>query len=180
MLSAIYRICIFKYFYEDRTSSASSDSFVHASVHAICSNAQPTVALVKGVLPECSVCEARGTKTTQVNIRLATVDHDRHTRAVASSPGHSQILLRSRGKKSGSGLVWWTAYYYDLCITINEFCMFSLFGCFCRLGCCGVHVLVNTSFLYRIGQVHKFAGFLCLCITFRLCQYLIFILWFSC
>ena len=57
---------------------------------------------------------------------------------------------------------------------------FSLFGCFCRLGCCGVHVLVNTSFLYRIGQVHKFAGFLCLCITFRLCQYLIFILRFSC
>ena len=33
---------------------------------------------------------------------------------------------------------------------------FSLFGCFCRLGCCGVHVL---SFLYRIGQVDKFAGF---------------------
>ena len=46
---------------------------------------------------------------------------------------------------------------------------FAIFGCFCRLGCCGVHVLVNTSFLYRIGQVHKFAGFLCLCITFRLC-----------
>ena len=60
---------------------------------------------------------------------------------------------------------------------------FSLFGCFCSLGCCGVHVLVNTSFLYRIGQVDKFAGFLCLCITFRLwllVQYLIFILWFSC
>ena len=59
----------------------------------------------------------------------------------------------------------------------------SLFGCFCSLGCCGVHVSVNTSFLYRIGQVNKFAGFLCLCITFRLwllVQYLIFILWFSC
>ena len=59
----------------------------------------------------------------------------------------------------------------------------SLFGCFCSLGCCGVHVLVNTSFLYRIGQVDKFAGFLCLCITSRLwllVQYLIFILWFSC
>ena len=48
MLAAIYCKCIFKYFSEDRTSSASSDSFVHASVHAICGNAQPTVASVKG------------------------------------------------------------------------------------------------------------------------------------
>ena len=48
MLVAIYHKCIFKYFYEDRMSSASSGSFVHASVHAICGNAQPTVVSLKG------------------------------------------------------------------------------------------------------------------------------------
>ena len=55
MFTAIYRKCVFKYFYEDRMSSAGSGSFVHASVHAICGNAQPTVVLVKGYLSECSV-----------------------------------------------------------------------------------------------------------------------------
>ena len=48
MLAAIYRKCIYKYFYEDRTSSAGSGSFVYASVHAICGNVQPAVASVKG------------------------------------------------------------------------------------------------------------------------------------
>ena len=49
-------------------------------------------------------CEARGMKMTQVNTRLATADHGRQTWEVASSPGHSQMLLRSCGEKSGSGL----------------------------------------------------------------------------
>ena len=55
MLAAIYRKCVFKYFYEDRMSSAGSGSFVHASVHAICGNAQPTVVLVKCYLSARSV-----------------------------------------------------------------------------------------------------------------------------
>ena len=53
MLVAIYRKCVFKYFYEDRMSC--SGSFVHASVHAIWGNAQPTVVLVKGYLSMRSV-----------------------------------------------------------------------------------------------------------------------------
>ena len=50
---------------------------------------------------------------------------------------------------------------------------FSIFGYFCRLGYCGVHVFANISFVVkdRAGAhvCYKNCGFLCLCITFRLC-----------
>ena len=46
----------------------------------------------EGLLPECSVGvkEARGTKTTQVNARKATADHDRQGQAA-----HRQYKLRT-------------------------------------------------------------------------------------
>ena len=45
----------------------------------------------EGLLPECSVNvkEARGTKTTQVNARMATADHDRQGQAA-----HTQYKSR--------------------------------------------------------------------------------------
>ena len=51
-------------------------SFVHAICPARCR-------VGKGLLPECSVGvkEARGTKTTQVNARMTTTDHDRQGQA---------------------------------------------------------------------------------------------------
>ena len=54
--------------------------------------AQPAVASVKGYCRPQRRREARGTKTTQVNARMATVNHDRQGQAAHRHEYKSRII----------------------------------------------------------------------------------------
>ena len=66
-------------------------------MHAIC----PARCRVgEGLLPECSVGmkEARGTKTTQLNARMATADHDRQGQAAHRQYKSCTVVEFASGK----------------------------------------------------------------------------------